>query len=78
MLWKYFDLKYLSFTELKEAISEISRALIDLGIKKNDSDVFNAYAQTRYLTLAWSADPILSAYSRTPSSFQLFSITVCH
>ena len=36
MLWKYFDLKYLSFTELKEAISEISQALIDLGITKDD------------------------------------------
>ena len=36
MLWKYFDLKYLSFTKLKEAISDISRALINLGIMKND------------------------------------------
>ena len=32
--------EYLSFTELKEAISEVSRALIDLSITKDD--VFNA------------------------------------
>jgi long-chain acyl-CoA synthetase len=53
-LWKYFELsdyKYLSYIELKEAISEVSRALIDLGITKDD--VFNVYAQTRYVT-AWS------------------------
>ena len=49
--------------------------------------MFNAYAQTRYVAPAWSAychylgeeglthvaNQILSAYSRTPSSFQLFS-----
>ena len=53
-LWKYFELsdyKYLSYVELKEAISEVSRGLIDLGITKDD--VFNVYAQTRYVT-AWS------------------------
>jgi hypothetical protein len=71
MLWKYFDLEYLSFTELKETISKISRALIYLGMEKDD--VFNAYARTRYFTPAWSAGQILSAYSRTQSSFQLFS-----
>ena len=50
-LWKYFELsdyKYLNYIELKEAISEVSRALIDLGITKDD--VFNVYAQTRYVT----------------------------
>lgn len=50
-LWKYFELsdyKYLSYIELKEALSEISRALVDLGITKDD--VFNVYAQTRYVT----------------------------
>jgi long-chain acyl-CoA synthetase len=50
-LWKYFELsdyKYLSYIELKEAISEVSRALIDLGITKDD--VFNVYAQTRCVT----------------------------
>jgi len=47
-LWKFFELsdyKYLSYIELKEAISEVSRGLIDLGITKDD--VFNVYAQTR-------------------------------
>ena len=50
-LWKYFELsdyKYLDYIELKEAISEVSRALIDLGITKDD--VFNVYSQTRYVT----------------------------
>jgi long-chain acyl-CoA synthetase len=52
-LWKYFELsdyKYLSYIELKETLSEVSRALIDLGITKDD--VFNVYAQTRYVTPA--------------------------
>lgn len=47
--WKYFELsdyKYITFIELKEAVSEIARALINLGITKDD--VFNVYAQTRY------------------------------
>ena len=46
-LWKYFELsdyKYLSHIELKEALSEVSRAFIDMGITKDD--VFNVYAQT--------------------------------
>ena len=50
-LWKYFELsdyKFLSYVDLKEAVSEVSRALIDLGITKDD--VFNVYAQTRYVT----------------------------
>ncbi|KJA24888.1 hypothetical protein HYPSUDRAFT_183200 [Hypholoma sublateritium FD-334 SS-4] len=45
--WKYFELsdyKYITFIELKEAVSEIARALISLGITKDD--VFNVYAQT--------------------------------
>ena len=89
-LWKCFELsdyKCLSFTKIKEAISEIPRALIDLDITKDD--VFKAYAQTRCVAPAWSAgtychclgeeglphltSPILSAHSRTPSFFQLFS-----
>ena len=47
--WKYFELsdyKYITFIELKEAVSEVARALISLGITKDD--VFNVYAQTRY------------------------------
>ncbi|KAF8800344.1 long-chain-fatty-acid-CoA-ligase [Phlegmacium glaucopus] len=46
-LWKFFELsdyKYISYIELKEATSEVARALIDLGITKDD--VFNVYAQT--------------------------------
>ena len=47
--WKFFELsdyKYITFIELKEAVSEVARALISLGITKDD--VFNVYAQTRY------------------------------
>ncbi|KAF8882829.1 long-chain-fatty-acid-CoA-ligase [Infundibulicybe gibba] len=45
--WKYFqlsDYKYMNFIELKEAVSEVARALIDLGVTSDD--VFNVYAQT--------------------------------
>ena len=51
------ELVTTSFTELKDAISEISRALIDLGITKDS--IFNAYSQTslnRYVTPTWSRD----------------------
>ena len=50
--WKYFELsdyKYISYVEVKEAVSEIGRALISLGVEKGD--VFNVYAQTRYAPL---------------------------
>ena len=66
------------FTKLKEAISVVSKALIDLHITADD--VFTAYIQTRHITPAWSAvtycncsgkedlvhltSPILSAYSK--------------
>jgi len=46
--WKFFELsdyKYISYAELKEAVSQVARALIHLGLTKND--VFNLYAQTR-------------------------------
>ncbi|KDR78211.1 hypothetical protein GALMADRAFT_1307016 [Galerina marginata CBS 339.88] len=45
--WKYFELsdyKYISFIEVKEAVSEVGRALVHLGVSKDD--VFNVYAQT--------------------------------
>ncbi|KAJ7574878.1 hypothetical protein C8J56DRAFT_1017249 [Mycena floridula] len=45
--WKYFqlsDYKYLSFIELKDAISEVSRGLVELGVEKDQ--VFNIYSQT--------------------------------
>lgn len=49
--WKFFELsdyKYLSFIEVKEAVSEIARALIHLGVTSDD--VINVYSQTRCVT----------------------------
>jgi long-chain acyl-CoA synthetase len=49
--WKFFELsdyKYLSFIEVKEAVSEIARALIHLGVTSDD--VINVYSQTRCAT----------------------------
>ena len=46
--WKFFELspyKFISFVELKEAVSEAARGLVHLGV--TDKDVFNIYAQTR-------------------------------
>ena len=74
-LWKYFELsdyKYLSYVELKEAISEVSRALIDLGITKDD--VFNVYAQTRYVIIAWSVSRLLTPY-RNSLNWQLLALS---
>jgi len=42
------DYKYLSFIEVKEAVSEIARALIHLGVTSDD--VINVYSQTRCAT----------------------------
>jgi long-chain acyl-CoA synthetase len=45
--WKYFELgdyKYISFLEVQEAISELARALVHIGI--STEDVFNIYSQT--------------------------------
>ncbi|TFK20131.1 acyl-CoA synthetase [Coprinopsis marcescibilis] len=45
--WKYFELsdpQYMTFVEYKEASIEVGRALVSLGIKKDD--VINLYAQT--------------------------------
>jgi long-chain acyl-CoA synthetase len=47
--WKYFELsdyKYMSYLDVKTAVSEIGRGLVDLGVSKGD--VFNIYAQTGY------------------------------
>lgn len=49
--WKYFhlsDYKYISYTEFKSGVSEVSRGLLKLDLQKND--VFNIYAQTGYVT----------------------------
>jgi long-chain acyl-CoA synthetase len=46
--WKYFqlsDYKYLNFKQFREAISEVARGLVELGV--GTDDVFNIYAQTR-------------------------------
>jgi hypothetical protein len=66
--WKYFhlsDYKYISYVDLKNIVSEVSRGLLKLGIQKND--VFNIYAQTRYvqsfspfLSFPFSQPPLLS------------------
>ena len=48
---KHFHLseyKYISYLEFKSGVSEVSRGLVKLGVKKND--VFNIYAQTRCVT----------------------------
>ncbi|KAG6816768.1 hypothetical protein H0H93_007779 [Arthromyces matolae] len=45
--WKYFqlsDYKYINFVEIKEAVSEIARGLVELGV--TTEDVFNVYAAT--------------------------------
>ena len=48
--WKYFqlsDFKYLSFVDFQERVSALARGLLHHGITKDD--VFNIYAQTRYV-----------------------------
>ncbi|EIN05194.1 acetyl-CoA synthetase-like protein [Punctularia strigosozonata HHB-11173 SS5] len=45
--WKYFqlsDYKYLNYLEVKEAVSEVARGLVDLGVTADD--IFNVYAST--------------------------------
>lgn len=67
--WKYFELsdyKYLNFIEVKEAVSEIARALIDLGVTTDD--VFNVYAQTRYLHLRHVVRGSLTQFCPTVST----------
>jgi long-chain acyl-CoA synthetase len=48
--WKYFELsdyKYINFIELKDAISEIARGLVEIGVTSDH--IFNLFAQTRYV-----------------------------
>ena len=48
--WKYFqlsDYKYLSFVDVQERVSALARGL--LHHKITTDDVFNIYAQTRYV-----------------------------
>ncbi|GLB44412.1 putative AMP-binding enzyme [Lyophyllum shimeji] len=45
--WKYFqlsDYKYLDYVQVKEAVSEVARGLLDLGVTPDG--IFNVYAQT--------------------------------
>ncbi|KAI0791104.1 acetyl-CoA synthetase-like protein [Abortiporus biennis] len=45
--WKYFqlsDYKYLTFIEIKDAVSEVARGLVDLGI--TEKDIVNVYSAT--------------------------------
>ena len=47
--WKYFELsyyKYMSYLDVKTAVSEIGHCLVDLSVPKGD--VFNIHAQTGY------------------------------
>ena len=46
--WKYFhlsDFKFISYLDVQEAVSEIARAFIDLGI--TTEDIVNVYSSTR-------------------------------
>lgn len=46
--WKYFqlsDYQYLSYLEVQEAVSELTRALVHLGVTSDR--VLNIYSQTR-------------------------------
>lgn len=50
--WKYFqlsDYKYMSYLDVQEAVSEIARAFIDLGITQDD--IVNVYSTTRSVAL---------------------------
>jgi hypothetical protein len=67
--WKYFqlsDYKYINFVELKDIVSEVARGLLKLGMQKND--VFNIYAQTRWVTRFShnSSPPIIPFFSPDP------------
>jgi len=74
--WKYFhlsDYKYISYIELKDAVSEVARGLLKLGVQKND--VFNIYALTAYVGLSSpSSSPF--CFSSLPSHCHRFSIRI--
>ena len=61
-MWKW---QYLSFTVLQASFFSKVSLLICV--------TWSAYTQTKYITLTHLTSPILTAYSRTPSSFQHFS-----
>jgi long-chain acyl-CoA synthetase len=59
--WKYFqlsDYRYLSYIDVQVAVSELSRALVHLGVNKGH--VINIYSQTWYvLHYLWTAVRLL-------------------
>lgn len=60
--WKYFqlsDYKYLSYLEVQEAVSEVARAFIDLGITQED--IVNVYSATWCVTRCFVPRPVLCA-----------------
>jgi long-chain acyl-CoA synthetase len=59
--WKYWqlsDFKYMNFIEMKDAVDEAAKGLVELGVAKGN--VFNIYAATRS---ASSAQIFLSGIS---------------
>ncbi|KAL0062754.1 long-chain fatty acid-CoA ligase [Marasmius tenuissimus] len=45
--WKYFELsdyQYINYIELKDAVSEVARGLVELGV--SEDNVFNIFSQT--------------------------------
>lgn len=62
--WKYFELsefEYITFLDVQERILELARGLLHYGIRK--TDVFNIYAQTRYVLVfffLWRGDFVVS------------------
>jgi long-chain acyl-CoA synthetase len=47
--WKYWqlsDFKFINFIQMKDAVGETAKGLVELGIAKGD--VFDIYASTRY------------------------------
>ena len=76
--WKYFhlsDYKYLSFIEVREAVSEVARGLHDLGIIS--ADVFNVYAQTRWVFSSTHTLILSSSTRPLPSQSQLANHGAC-
>ena len=74
--WKYFELsayKYLSFVEVKEIVDEIAQGLVQLGVGKGE--VFNIYAQTRYVTLFGVTIHFSPARKKTLVANYIFSIS---
>lgn len=62
--WKYFELsdfEYISFLDVQERILELARGLLHHGILK--TEVFNIYAQTRYVVVSGGAQESLMLFT---------------